>query len=238
MKSILWFLVFVPLAFAQRDYFNHPRHLFFEIGMGPQEIETRSPIFDYSEETLFFSTEDLDDVALTVNIQWQMNPFLAVGLGTLSYQGSVESEDRYYVFEDGSPIIQTTELDTLWYGLLVNWAPLGAMESFGTRAWGPKRLVPYFQFGIGFVDWEFSQFGDFVDYESEEVFFDHYLAEDVAFGARMGGGLRLQVSSRTSLFVHYNVVEAEDRLGGDFRGFGDLDLSSTSYQAGLRLLLF
>jgi len=237
MKMIL--LIFPAVLFAQNDFTNGPQYGFFEINIGQHTVSKDSAIFDFSEETLTFDASDLDSLDLSLGMYWQRSNLLAFGLMMQQYKESTQSEDLEYVFEDLSPIIQATELETGWFGFEAVVTPFGAGEFFGNRAWAPKAFVPFLKVGVGITDWAFVQYGDFVDYETETVFNDEYLSEGTTTSMTGTLGFRVKISPRMDLNFSITKIWAEDNLdSSDFSGFGDLDLSSKSASLGLSVKLF
>lgn len=219
-------------ASAQDDYFLTNRVTLFQFNGGWAEPDTDSAIFDFSEEMLTFDADEMDGTVWSFNIYRQLNELVAVGGGWSFHTESVPSEDRFYEYENGTPILQETQLDTTWFGLLAQITPLGAGTSYGTRAWAPRVFVPYIQFGVGFVGWDFSQSGEFVDVDTLEVFLDHFSDDGVAAALRAGVGCRINLHKNIDMDFNMLYTHAEDDLEGDFEGFGELNLSSRSVNMG------
>ncbi|PIE03733.1 MAG: hypothetical protein CSA81_00720 [Acidobacteria bacterium] len=238
MRKII--LILLPLCvFAQRDYSNSPKFGFFEISVGKHVIDKENAIFEFSEETLTFNSDDLDGLDLSAGMYWQRSNYLSYGVTFQQYSESSGSEDRDYIYPDGSPILQTTELETTWFGFSMLVTPFGAGDFYGSTAWAPKSIVPYLKLGLGVVDWEFAQYGDFVDYQTETIYYEDYLTSGSTPGLQAGMGVRVKVTPKMDFNLNYSYTLAEDDFdNGDFSGFGDLDLSSKSASIGLTIKFF
>lgn len=229
--------VFAGWVSAQDDYFVGQQRLLFQIWGGYTDPDTDSEIYRFSEEELLFDASQLDGTQIFFNVFKQRNNWYSIGAGFSVFSESVRSESRDYVFDDGSPILQDTSLDTVWFGPLVMFTPFGAGETFGTKAWAPRMVVPYAQIGAGFMAWEFTQAGDFVDERDLTVFTDYFQDDSWAFSLRLALGLRFNLNRHMDVDMVYLHDHAEDDLGGDFEGFGDLDLSSNSAAIGFTFRL-
>lgn len=218
---------------AQEDYFLGNRHGLIQVLGGWSKPDTNSEIYAFSEDVLTLDPSDLDGPVFQVNFLYQVNDFFAVGGGFTHFRQTAFSEDRHYVYEDGSPIEQETGLESHFFGALLHLTPFKAGRRVGNKAWLPGTAVPYLVLGAGFKTWDFHQRGEFVDSETLEVFRDYFSDEGVAPALRLGGGLRLNISKHLDVDLSAMHDIAEDELSGDFSGFGDLDLAATHFMVGL-----
>lgn len=236
MRYLFWFLT-VPL-FAQDNYFLGERMSMFQILGGWNEPNSGNEIYDFSEELLTFDESDLAGTSVQFNYFYQLNNYMAVGGGLYAAaEESTVSEDREFVFSNGDPIYQETGLEMSWIGALVNITPFGAGEFFGSKAWLPNTFVPYLQVGAGIKSYTFYQAGDFVDFETLDIFYDDFEDKGNAASFRLGVGFRFNLAKRIDFDVLAQRDWAETKLNGDFEGFGDFDFGSTAYQLGLTFRL-
>lgn len=233
MRNLIWLLA-IP-ALAQENYFLGERMSIFQIMGGWNEPNSDNEIYDFSNELLTFDDSDLAGPSFQFNYFYQVNNFVAVGGGIYLAEETTRSEDRDFVFENGDPIVQETGLETGWFGALVNITPFGAGEFFGSKAWLPNTFVPYIQLGAGIKSYDFYQTGDFVDFETLDIFYDDFSDTGNAGSFRLGVGLRINLSKHMDLDLLGQKDWAETELNGDFEGFGDIDFGSTAYQIGLTL---
>ena len=235
--SLFAFFTFT-LAFAQ-DFTTDSRFIFAEFSFGEHDISTSSSIYDFNQENLLFNPSSLDGMDFSLGLYSQRNNHLAFGVKLDHYNESVVTEDRFYEYEDGSPILQSISLEKSYIGMEMILTPFGAGERFGSHAWAPKTFVPYLRLGAGILDWDYSENGDFVDYSDLTIFYDTYYSTGSTLGLQLGAGFRVKISPRMDAHFDYTYTHAEDSLNGsDFIGFGDLDLSSTSARVGITIKFF
>jgi len=223
----------VAPALAQEDYFVGEKRTLIQIDLGWTDPDTSSDIYDFSQEQLTFDPDDMDGFQVNIHALRQLNNIVSVGGGVNFFGETVDSEDRLYEFEDGSPIRQETSLRTAWFGAVVVVTPFGAGETFGSHAWTPHIFVPYIQVGAGILNWEFTQEGEFTDAATLDVFFDSFEDDGVTAGLHGSIGFRLNLTKNVDINFKYSHQLAEDDIGGDFEGFGELDLGSDSFFAGM-----
>lgn len=231
-----WFVLLASagLLMAQDDYFLGSRVSLIQIQGGWNVPDKSSDIYTFSEENLTFDSDELDGPLFQINYQFQVNNYVAIGGGWSHYSEKVDSEDRFYEFEDGDAIRQETSLETNFVGAMVTITPFGA-GTFGTKAWLPRLFVPYIQVAAGFKSWDFYQDGYFVDVDTLEVFRDTFTDDGVSGALRAGIGLRINITKNIDFDLSAQQDFADDELAGDFEGFGDLDLGAKSYLAGITL---
>jgi len=235
--KILILTLLAPIGvFAQRDYFSRPTVVNLEFSLGMTRPGNDSDVYDFFEENTTFDHEDLDGPGALFKGHFQFTNNWSAGGAVSLFKETVDSEDRFYNDEDGFPILQTTELKTAWVGGDLIWTPFGAGETFGTRGWAPRRFVPYLSGGAGFKFWELRSYGDFVDEgdpAGPSIFTAEFADDGVAFSLRFGCGFRVNLTKNLDINFSLEKELAEDDLDGDFRGFGDIDLSSGSAYVGI-----
>lgn len=232
-------LAFVPCFALAQDFTTGPRFTYFEVSLGEHMIETDSDIFQFNEENLLFDPGSLDGLDFGFGFHWQRGNILSMGMLLKHYSESVLTEDRYYTYADGTPVYQTIDFEKTYIGVDVTVTPFGAGERFGTKAWAPKQIVPFVRIGAGVLSWDYFESGDFVDYDEELIFYDAYGVSGTAFAIHVGAGLRVKLTPRLDGFLNYTYTNADDTMsGGDFIGFGDLDLSSQSASIGINFKVF
>lgn len=169
--------------------------------------------------------EDFDDLAVRIDYVRFLGPRLGLTVGGSFFEGSLDQAYRDFVDDFGADIVHTTdlELSTLELGLELALAPRGSV------------IVPYVGAGGGFYAWRLTETGDFIDFglASPEIFFDRFEDDGVAFGYHLRAGLEVPLSRNTAIYGEGRWQRAEDDLGGDFDGLGELDLSSRTLAAGI-----
>jgi len=144
------------------------------------------------------------------------------------------SEFRDYVDEQDLPIVQETNYAQLPLtgGIRFLLVPRG--RQVGQYAWLPSRFVPYLGGGAGVMWYRFEQRGDFVDFDTLEIFYAKLRSTGWTPTAYLGGGLDINVFKHTYLTLDLRYSWAKPDLGRDYVGFDKLDLAGLRVTAGFQ----
>ena len=148
---------------------------------------------------------------------------------------SAGSEFRKFVDNKDQPIEQTTRLRRVPVTMGVRYALTPPEERLGRLAWVPARLTPWVGGGAGFMNYTFSQIGDFVDFQTLNVFKQEYAASGWTPMGYANVGLDVKLSTRIWLTgdIRYSAARAPlDTPGSKFVGFRNIDLSGTAATMG------
>ena len=85
---------------------------------------------------------------------------------------------------------------------------------FGKR----NTIQPYAGAGVGFFNWRYSEVGEFIDFNTFDVFRDQFVAADTDVGAVYLGGVRVRVGSRYGVGLEVKYQDAKGVVGID-QGF-------------------
>ena len=203
----------------------------FESGYAFQQ--TNSDIFDFviAEHTLqgsdfnapYFGAE------LGIRMSEQLDLTMAVGF----QESSQQSEFRDWVDQDNLPITQVTGLSQVPATIGLKYYPVPRGRSIGRFAWVPRTMVPFIGGSIGIVSYDFEQFGDFIDYDTFDVFYDDFFSGGETFLARASAGLNISVGPQFLFSVEGRYNWAEANMGGDYFGFEPIDLDGFQVIGGL-----
>jgi hypothetical protein len=136
---------------------------------------------------------------------------------------------------DDLPIEQNTRL---------SWVPVTAtvkayLWERGRRisqlAWIPGKWSPFVGVGGGRVYYTFKQNGDFVDFETYDIFFDTFRSSGDAGIFHVLAGAEWSLSPRFYLTGEGRYSWAEADMDRDFVGFDPIDLSGFQGTVGLAL---
>jgi len=148
------------------------------------------------------------------------------------------SEFRDWVDNNDQPIQQTTSLRRipLTVGLRHYVTPRG--RAVGRFAWIPARRALYAAASVGMMEYKFAQHGDFIDFETLNVFGDEFVSQSWTPVAHGAVGLDMDLGTFTMLNLEARYTWAKAPMGSDFVGFNRIDLSGVSLSAGLAFRLF
>src|SRR5690606_30043068 len=119
---------------------------------------------------------------------------LVIGVG--HSESTTRSEDRRYVGDDDLPIEQTTVLRRTPIELGVRMFLRDRGRAVSRFAWVPYGWAPYLEAGAGWMVHGFEQTGEFVDYETLEIFRDHFRSEGSTPTAHLAAGVELALGRR------------------------------------------
>jgi len=155
---------------------------------------------------------------------------------SLSYAGTNKaSEFRDFVDQSDKSIRQSTSFQRVPAMLGVRQYLTSRGRSVGQLAWIPSRLAPYVGIAGGAMWYRFHQNGDFVDFNTNDVFNGRLTSSGWAPAASASGGVDVSLTPRFALTAQGSYMWARARPGGDFSGFNRIDLSGLSTTAGLRV---
>ncbi|HET8769475.1 MAG TPA: hypothetical protein VFM71_00695 [Gemmatimonadaceae bacterium] len=214
--------------------FEDPRYTLSLYG-GFARASAGSDVFDFSIDELTLERSDFSSFAFGADMGFRLAPQMDLVLGIARSASSTKSEFRDWVDSEDQPIEQVTRFRRvpLSASLRYHFTPRG--RTIGAFAWVPSTFVPWVGLGAGMMSYKLEQVGDFVDFETFEVFPEHFTSEGWApmLQGSLGGGWSL--SPRLLLNGELRYVYATDALEGDFSGFDRVDLSGLSTSVGLAL---
>lgn len=169
------------------------------------------------------SIDDFEDLTFGFDYIWRFSRTSGLMFTSGFYEGSSTRSYRDYVDDDGRPISHTAELQTGDFA--VAWV-LQANTN-------PVR--PYFGLGGGMLFWDLTEAGWFIDFGDPDlpIVTAAYYDDGTTLEALALAGLEFRTSPSFSILLEARYRYADDTLGGDFGGAGDLDLSGFEASGGL-----
>lgn len=192
-----------------------------------------SDLFDFTTDQLTLDRSDFNAPVIAgelgVRITERVDGTLYVGYAG----GQTRSEFREWVDTDDRPIEQVTEFarTSLTGGAKVYLMDRG--RRIGRFAWVPTRWMPFVGASAGLVWYRFEQQGDFVDFETLEIFAERFRSSGTAFTANVAAGLDVALSSRFLISSEARYGWGRGDLNADFVGFDALDLSGFQLTLGV-----
>ena len=200
---------------------------------GYTQPSANSDVFSFSDQHLTLGRGDYGGGYVSLETAYLLRDRLAV-LWSVGYsKRSVGSEFRDWVDNNDRPIEQTTELRRIpiMMGLRYYLSPPG--RSLGRLAWVPARVAPYLTAGVGTVWYKFMQTGDFVDYQTLDVFHSTLESNAWTLAGYGAAGLEYALNARVGLVGEARYDRAHAGMSSDFSGFDRIDLSGLSATVGL-----
>lgn len=192
-----------------------------------------SEIFSFSREQLTLERGDFHGFLLGADLGYRLAPRLDLVLSASFSGRSARSEMREWVDSDDRPIEQTTRFQRVPLTASVKAYPLARGRSVGRFVWIPSRVAPFVGVGAGAMWYRFGQAGDFVDFETLDVFYDEFASSGWSPTAHALAGLDVALTPRLALVGEARYAWAESELSRDFEDFDPIDLSGLSASLGL-----
>lgn len=203
----------------------------FESGYAFQQ--TNSDIFDFVIEEHTLEGSDFNAPYFGAELGIRMSERLDLTVSVGFQESSQQSEFRDWVDQDDLPITQVTGLSQVPASIGVKFYPLPRGRSIGRLAWVPRTVSPFFGGSVGLVAYDFEQFGDFIDYDTFDIFYDDFYSEGQAFLARASAGLNISVGPQFLFSVEGRYNWAHANMDGDYFGFDPIDLDGFQLIGGL-----
>ena len=227
-----------PAASAQAGgpgfLFRRPM-MSFGIRAGYARPQAGSEIFDFAREILTLDTSDFSSSAWGVDLAVRATERLDVGVGVGVTRSSSRSEFREWVGLDDLPIEQTTTFLRVPMTLSAKYYFRDRGRSLSRFVWVPERWSPYVGLGGGAVWYRFKQDGDFVDFETLDVFSTYLDSEGTTGTAHVFSGVDISLGTRMVLTGEGRYSWASMTMGRDFVDFDSIDLGGFQATVGLSL---
>jgi hypothetical protein len=205
----------------------------FTVRAGMARPSEGSELFSFVRDELTVSRGDFASSALSADAAFFVEPQVAV-LFSIGYASrTTPSVYRDWVDTDDREIEQSSSLRRLplSVGLRYYLKPPG--RSISRLAWVPARVAPYVAAGGGVTWYRFGQSGDFMDYQTLDVFGAELESRGSSPSAFLAAGADYALGARVGLVgeARYDLDRA--KLSRDFSGFNKIDLSGLAVTVGL-----
>lgn len=215
--------------------FNQPQGR-FSIWGGYTIPKAGGGIFDFAEELLTLDKTDFRSSAWRAEVDVRASERFDIALGIGFSRSHTWSEMRDWVDLDDLPIEQTTAFTRVPVTLSLKTYFRDRGRSIGQFAWIPERWSPFVGAGAGLLWYKFSQQGDFVDFETEEVYYDTLGSSGTTPTAHVFAGADVTFGSRFIVSLEGRYSWAGTGMDSFvFEGFGDIDLDGFQMMVGLSL---
>jgi len=194
-------------------------------------------VFSFVTNQLTLSRADFSSATFGGNLAIRVSPATDIVFDLTYASVARRSEFRDWVDQNNLPIEQTTSLRRLPITASVKHYLTPRGRSIGRFAWVPAARATYVGVGAGMMWYKFHQVGDFVDFQTLNVFPDEF--ESSAWTPVLHALVGVDVG-----LGRYFVLTGEGRytwakgpMGRDYVGFNRIDLSGLSVMAGFSIRL-
>jgi hypothetical protein len=202
---------------------------------GFNAARANSDVFDFFTDELTLERGDFSGMTFAGDLGLRLSPYADLVLGISRTSTSQRSEFLDWVDLDNLPIEQTTSLKHVPITATLKVYPLARGRSIGANAWIPARLTPFIGAGGGALRYELTQDGDFVDFETLEIFTDRFSSEGWTETLHVLAGSDYWFTPRLGVSAEGRYTWASAPLERDFRRFDDIDLSGFQATVGLSM---
>lgn len=150
---------------------------------------------------------------------------------------SRNSEFRNWVDQNNLPIQQTTALRRMPITIGLRHYLTLPGRAIGQFAWIPAARTTYVGAGLGLMEYKFHQVGDFIDFQTLNVFHDDFQTEAWTPTVHVLAGMELTVGQFFVLTGEARYTWAKGPIGQDFAGFHRIDLTGLSLTTGFAFRL-
>jgi hypothetical protein len=232
--SLLLVVGITPIPTAAQDgYFFRPPQVTLAFRVGGSVPIANSDIHRFFTDELTINRRDFASVAFGADLGFRVLPQFDVVLTGSYAQSSTPSEFRDWTDLDDLPIEQVTELKTVPVTASLKYYLSSRGRSLSRFAWVPRSVVPYVGVGGGVMWYDLDQEGDFVDFQTLEVFPAHLHSDGATPMLQLLAGGDWWIGSRFGLNLDARYSWADARLGIDFEDFGKINLSGFQLLTGL-----
>lgn len=212
--------------------FGTPRASFTLRG-GWAAASAHSDLFDFTTSSLTIDRGDFSSPTIGADLAIRVVGRTHFVLSTEFSGMDKRSEFRHFIDNNDAPIEQVTTYRRVPLTLSVKQYVTPTGRSIGRFAWIPTRAAAYVGAGGGVEYYKFRQTGDFIDFQSLDVFHSLYVSEGWTSLAHALAGVDYSLNPRFALTTEGKYAWSSAELSRDFSGFQRLDLSGFSATVGL-----
>ena len=162
-----------------------------------------------------------------------MRDRLDVVLSVGHSQSTVRSEFRDFIDTDDLPIEQTTRFRRTPVTIGVKAYLRDRGRSVSRFAWVPTAWTPYVGAGAGLMVYEFAQRGEFVDYETLDIFGKDFSSKGTTPAAHLTTGMELSIGPHLLATGEARYLWGRADMSRDFVAFDRIDLSGFQITVGV-----
>ncbi|HEV8381774.1 MAG TPA: hypothetical protein VGQ29_09315 [Gemmatimonadales bacterium] len=197
----------------------------------------RSDIFSFVTQQLTLKRSDFSSATFGSNVAIRVSPATDIVLDISYARVSRRSEFRDWVDQNNLPIEQSTSLRRIPITLGVRHYLTSRGRAIGRFAWIPAARATYVGLGAGMMQYRFRQAGDFVNFQTLNVFPDEFVSQAWTPVLHALAGIEVGLGRFTLLNGEARYTWAKGPMSRDFDRFSRIDLSGLSMTAGFSFRL-
>lgn len=191
-----------------------------------------SDLFSFTTTNLTVNRGDFNALELGADLSFTLSPRVDLVFDLSTSGMSKGSEFRNFVDNNQLPIQQTTSFQRTPLTVNARYYLSERGRQIGHYAWVPSRIVPYVGAGVGVMNYDFSQKGDFVDNTTLAVFPDAFHSSGWAPMGQLLAGAEWSTSPGWAIRTEARYLMGSAAPSSDFAGFHRIDLSGVTTSVG------
>lgn len=197
-----------------------------------QPHETGDP-YDFVRRELTLDRGDFAAPMVGVELALRATEHLDLAFGAERSGASQRSEFRNWVDTNDNPIKQTTNLIRVPVSLSARLYLLPRGRRISNFAWVPHHWSPYVGAGAGYMWYTFEQNGDFVDFDTLDIFSDRISSTGRAALYHVQAGTDINLARYFVGRLELRYDWASTPMEGDFGDFNAIDLGGLRVAVGV-----
>jgi hypothetical protein len=222
-----------PAAAQSADFLFHRPVLTLALRGGWAVPRAQSEIFDFTVDELTVDRDDFAGFVLQGEIAARVHDRFDVALNVGHSEAKARSEFRDWVDDDDLPIEQTTRFRRTPIEVAGKAYLLPRGREISRFAWVPYGWAPWVAGGAGAMVYHFDQSGDFVDFETLDIFPKDFESQGTTATAHAAAGADVSVGPHLLLTGEGRYQWARADMSRDFVDFDPIDLSGFQVTIGL-----
>jgi len=221
-----------PLSAQQPDFLFRTPRVSLGIRGGYAVARASGEIFDFTRKQLTIERRDFDSSVFGGQLAITVSPRVDLAFDVTVTETRTPSEFRDWVGTDDRPIQQKTMFRRVPFTVGAKAYLKDRGRSVGRFAWIASRWAPYVGAGAGWVWYRFEQTGEFVDFETLDIFNDIFTSHGKTPTLHLYGGADWSLGPQFFLTAEARYAWASAELGTDFVDFDPMDLSGLQATLG------
>jgi hypothetical protein len=213
-------------------YLFHAPQGSFTIRAGYDHASAGSDVFAQAVDQLTISKRDFSGLTIGGDVAFAIGKRFELALDAGWSHARKRSEFRKFIDNKNLPIEQNTTFDRVPLSANLRYYLAPAGRSIGALAWIPTKVVPWIGAGGGMIHYNFRQDGDFVNFNTGNVFPSTIESSDWTPMLQGMGGADFTLTPRVALRADARYVWAKADLNSSFQNFNPIDLSGVQGTLG------
>jgi opacity protein-like surface antigen len=204
----------------------------FTLRGGYSRANATGDIYNVQRRDFTFGPRGFDALSLGADLGLSAGRRFDVGV---SFDGTVRShgsEYRAWLDNNDQPIKQTTNLSTFGISANLKYNFRDRGRSISRFAWIPSQYVPYVGIGAGMLSYTFRQKGDFIDFQTNDVYTDALSSTAWSGMGQIFSGVSYSIGPRFALISEGRYTLSTAKMTEDYSDFDRINLSGLSLNVG------